>query len=168
MNWFKLNIRIFEVYNSCNRNDFNHLMDNVIATVNIRDAFTKKRYLWNWIRPRDFYKMMSFYIVYYLKSRFILGETGNIEGTEVYEIIRIILKTTKNESIRKSFIWSIMKQVPMLTVDTIQYASAEKIKNILTDSTMIFHDTVTQPFIEAFQDVHEQVKMYQSILDTDL
>ena len=62
----KLNLRILRTFNSCDRREFFALLDEVYK---IPGIFTRKRYLWNWFRPRDFYKMIADYVIEKMKTK---------------------------------------------------------------------------------------------------
>ena len=51
-----------------------------------------------------------------------------------------------------------MKQIPLLTVDTIQYASREKILSILRSDKYAITDEAVNPFVSEIVDLKLQVK----------
>lgn len=150
----KLNLRIIKVLNSCDRKQFLSLINDVSESPGM-DIFTKKRYIWNHVRGKDFYKMIAYYIVQSYNSCIEEGDKNVLQKTE--ELLKVILETTKDESIRKSFIWNIMKQIPLLTMDTIQYASPEKIHSLLSSDKNIIVDNALAPFVEEVRMLRNQI-----------
>lgn len=165
--FFRFNLKILRAMNSCQREKFVALFDEAMLSGYEDSYFTSKKYLWNWIRGKDYYKMLSYYVVeklkFYLSTG--LGEEKLLQLNGANWLIHKTLETTKDYNIRKSFIWSIMKAVPLLTVDTIQYASPEKIHNILTTrNNDIVADDYLSPFIEEYvsllhanEELHSQI-----------
>lgn len=130
--------------------------------------FVQKRFLWNIIRGKDYYKMMSYHVIQMLEGKDPIGDMNDANW-----IIHMVLVTTKNEEVCKSFIWNIMKSVPLLTIDTIKYASDEKIKSILRSDKDIICDEHVTPFLSEIKALKaqaqadkEQLSLYQSMLET--
>lgn len=180
----KLNLRIIRVINSCDRTQFMELLDDV---VDIPGIFRKKRYIWNVIRPRDMYKMVAHWVVgrcekYQndINNPIELARTLGLDfdGDVVYptqialvylnpieSTIHEILNSTGSYNIKRTFVYGIVKSQPILTIDTIQYLSEEKIKHMLNgDKTLICDDTL-RPFIDVIMDQREQNRMYQSLME---
>lgn len=61
------NRKIIKVYNSCNTKLMVDLFGEVIQSVNRVSLLTKKYYIWNIFRPRDFYRAASEYVIQQLK-----------------------------------------------------------------------------------------------------
>jgi len=154
----KLNKRILKVYNSCDWEVFSELIDDVLCRpdTEVTQIFTSKLYLWNVIRPRDFYKMAAHHIV---------QSTQDITKLDQVEhLVHIILTTTSSMKIRTSFVWNILKQVPLLTIDTVQYASPEKIHSILRSDRAVLADAAIAPFVTEVRDLRTEVEMCQNIM----
>lgn len=168
---WKLNRRIVYVFNSCNMQKFMSLLDDVI---NIPGIFRKKRYIWNLIRPRDMYKLTAHWIVEKCKYAQSDAYIGNRERAmdHVEYVMKEILATTPDFKIRQSFVWNIMKQVPMLTVDTIQYASTEKILSILRSDKTVITDSALKPFMHEVKTLRDQLtsmtEAYESLTDVTI
>ena len=79
------------------------------------------------------------------------------------------MNTEPNESVRKSFVWNITKSVPILTVDTIQYMSAERITNIVqSDEKIIFDDhlcPIMQEIIRLKKDLEQSEQLVAQMLN---
>lgn len=151
MNVISLNIRIIRVLNSCDRKQFESLISEVISRPRV---FRSKLYVWNIIRGRDFYKMLAHYVV---------SELSNSDSSEVHyanaeTIIKMVMDTAKSEEIKKSFIWAVMKQVPLVTATTIQYASHDKIVSLLQSDKVLITDDCISPFVDEIARLRSRVK----------
>ncbi|MDE6041591.1 MAG: hypothetical protein K2F99_08455 [Muribaculaceae bacterium] len=120
------------------------------------DGFTKKRYIWNIIRGKSFYLYAARYVVFYMKE----AHRPLDEITEDYRVtcylnsqtlIRALLHTEKSEKTRQSFIRQIVKDIPLLTVETLPYLDQDRITSIIQGSNKnyngIFVDNCIQPFV---------------------
>lgn len=164
----RLNAQIISVLNTCDRKKFEALIDSVIDQPKV---FRSKLYVWNWIRGRDFYKMLAHYVVKNIESGY---QSGDAENTTVKSevILQMVLETAKDPAVRRNFIWAIMKQVPLLTVDTIQYASREKIISLLQSDKVLITDPYLGAFVEEIgrlrdriRTLEDEVQMYQIMAD---
>lgn len=163
MNIIKTNLQIISVLNSCDRKKFEALVTDAITNEKI---FRSKLYIWNWIRGRDFYKMLSHYTITNIEQH--TEESMNRAET----IIKMVLDTAKDETIKRNFIWAIMKQVPLLTADTIRYASADKITSLLQSDKELITDSSINPIVlevyrlrKKIHNLEEEVQMYQLMAD---
>lgn len=147
----KLNLRIISVLNSCDRKTFEKLINEVIDNPKV---FRSKLYVWNIVRGRDFYKMLSHYVI----EQFENNNDDPTKNNKVETIINMVMDTAKSEAIKRNFIWAIMKQVPLLTATTIQYASREKIHSILNSDKTIYTDDALAPFVEEIALLHKRIK----------
>ena len=145
----KLNLRIISVLSSCNRAPFEELVDEFIGQPKI---FRSKWYIWNIVRGKDFYKMLSHYVV----EKTTNPEKKNHASAEW--IIHMVAETTKDQVVLDHFIWAILKQVPLLTTVTIQCASAEKIRSILNSDKIIYTDDALAPFVKEIAILHARIK----------
>lgn len=163
----RLNVKIIRVLNSCDRKDFEALINEVIDQPNV---FRKKYFIWNIVRGRDFYKMLAYYVIQQIEQQVLddneshdddVSYVGNHHINQAETIIHMVMETAKTETIKKNFIWAIMKQVPILTTTTVQYASAEKIRSILKSGKTIVMDSSIKPFID------EVVELRQTIVEQE-
>ena len=142
MGIWELNRRILEMYNSCSYADFEKLMEDLVNEdrgVHIAKLFRSRWYLWNWIRPRDFYKMMARYIVEKVEAH---------EFDRAEFMLNLILEDHRvPEKVKQTFVWSITKQTPLITVGTLRYMSAERIHNMLTGRKEIVSDEYLRPVL---------------------
>ncbi len=131
-----------------------------IETVKDVDGiFTKKRYFWNVIRPRDFYKTIAFWISQLAQS------SDNLHLIE--KIISDILQSTKSYKIRRSFIWGIMKEVPLLTIDTIRYANPAKITSLISSDKIILTDEYIEPFLKYIVELRKSNDQFLSYMELE-
>lgn len=155
MNPFTLNARIIHVFNSCDRGEFVELIDDIVKEKNVMRLFTSVIYVWNIIRPRDFYKLLAGWVVDEIVKY------GKLENADV--MIKVVLKTAKTEAIKETFIWNVTKNCPLLTIDTIQYMSAERLANILQSTKYVYCDEYTKPIMDVIKSQHDQILAYQAL-----
>lgn len=159
MSIFKINKLILKAINSQDREIFCEVMESFIKN-NVIGIFKKKYYIWNIIRPRDIYKLTAYWI-----EKYIDDPDTEIASKRI-EIMHELLLTTKSIKIRKSFVWGLLKHVNLLTIYTIQYASEDKIKNIVSKignkDYNVYSDKTLLPLLIA---VREQLQTY--IEDTE-
>ena len=165
--WIKDNLRIIRVMNSCNYKEFKPFMNYIMDGVKPERYFVSKRYAWNIMRPRDFYKMSAMWIIDMIKVSMEEPDQSHAYLMKAEKLIKIILQTTKDQSICKSFIWNIMKSCPLVTIDTIQYASAEKLHQLLTGDKEILCDDIMKPIIDVIMNYRELAKTFQTIAEVD-
>jgi len=160
----KWNARYIRVINSCNWNDFVALMDDIL---DLDQPFRKRRYIWNVIRGKTFYKELSHYVIGYCE-RVMNGtlDDSRHRMNDIEMLIHEIVTTEKSERALKSFIWAITKKIPLLTIDTIPYMSAERITNILLGEKAALNDAVLEPFIDALVDLRGQVTELTNMMKT--
>ena len=93
-------------------------------------------------------------------SHYVIEKTINPEKKDhsaAEWIIRIVAETTKDQSVLNHFVWAILKQVPLLTMVTIQCASKEKIHSILNSDKTIYTDDALAPFVEEVLMLHKRI-----------
>lgn len=151
MNWFQLNKRIIQVFNSCKYEEFEQLLSTILSCDDYEKYFTSKWYIWNIIRPRDFYKMCAMYIQ---KKT----DKDTIYMTQIEKLIKVVLKTAKNDQIKKTFVWNVTKNVPLIMWEMIPYMSQEKIINMMTKKKYVITDEYTQPFFVAIEVIRNGIE----------
>lgn len=159
MNLIRTNLMIVRTINSCDKDEFKTCIDQVWK---IPGIFSRKRYLWNIMRGRDFYRMMSWYITELIHNNSDDGDTFQ----QVEFIIGEILSTTKSEKTKQSFIRNLTKSVPLLTVDTIQYIPSERIRSILKSGSIAYIDKHLLPFMEEIIECRHQCEILKEDIDT--
>lgn len=163
-NAFQWNLAYIQAVNKCDRQTFLQLFHDAMK-MDLKGLFTRKRYIWNWIRGKDFYKNLAYYVVQQVKD-VLSGECGN--RSEVLEqlekLIHEVLASEKRYEVRKSFIWNITKQVPLITIDTISYMSEDRITNMLRSDKSILCDAAFGPFINELIDLKERLKESEEII----
>ena len=155
-----INLAIIKVLNSCDRKAFITLVDQYLND-KLFNVFYKKWYLWNIVRGRDYYKMLSHYVITKLQDTI---DPDSSQARAEF-IINMVIETAKTEKIKKSFIWAIMKQIPLLTAITIQYASPEKIKSLLYSDKILITDTAITPFVMTVSELRRQVSELEKQLE---
>lgn len=156
MNFIQVNKLIMKAINSQDKNVFCEVMD-TLMNAGVKGLFVKKRYLWNIIRPRDIYKLMTYWIEINIKDENIAQRIN---------IMHELLLNTKDIKIRKSFVWGLMKRVNLLTIHTIEYTSEEKIKNIVgklgVPDQDVYADNILLPLLVS---VREQFDLYKAEIE---
>ena len=167
-NALQWNIAYVKAVNNCDRQVFLQLFHDAMKA-EVKGLFTRKRYVWNWIRGKDFYKNLAYYVVSEVKNA--LGE-GSCNRTEILErvekLIHELLTSEKRYDVRKSFIWNITKQVPLITTDTVAYMSEDRITNMLRSDKLIMCDATFTPFIREIVDLKGKLKDSEDILTATL
>lgn len=165
-NFIQWNIHYIGAINSCDRAEFGKLLDDMLK---LPGGFTRKRYIWNIIRGKDFYKNLAYYTTSMVEG-VLSGEDLVPDETmrKVEDIIEMVTTTEKRYSVRKSFIWNITKQVPLLTVGTIPYMSQERLTSIITSTKRIAADTAIAPFISEIYSLRAQLDDSRTLMDTML
>ena len=128
--------------NSCKYEEFEKLINELLELPNYKKFFTSKWYIWNVMRPRDFYKMCAMYI-----QKITDGQTDHFDKAE--KLIKIVLHTTKSEQIKKTFVWNITKNTPIIMWDMVPYMSKEKIIVMMVKKKYVIADEIIRPFFEA-------------------
>lgn len=154
----RTNVRIVKVMNSCDRKQFIELIDEMIDRP---DVFRRRRYIWNIIRGRDYYKMLS----YYVSQCLLTGDDRQFEKAET--MTQMVMETEPNPDVRKHFIWAIMKTVPILTITTIQYASDAKILSLLRSEKNLLVDDALQPFLVRIRELESECTNLRSICELE-
>ena len=127
MSIIKWNRRIIQVMNSCKYEEFEKLLNELLELPNYQKFFTSKWYIWNVMRPRDFYKMCAMYI-----QKITDGQTDHFDKAE--KLIKIVLHSAKSEQIKRTFVWNITKNTLIIMMVKKKYVIA---------------DEILQPFFEA-------------------
>lgn len=129
---------------------------------------TKKYFIWNLCRSKDFYKIMASIIVY-LYSEWDKHENDIEVRTEcetwINILIRLTLKSADNDQIRFSFIKAVERRCYVLTVETIPYISEERLQSIMGDqyvSTKSITDPILRPFVKELQNKSELIEILSS------
>lgn len=163
MNFLQLNLRILKVYNSCDTKSMVSLFGDAISEPNYRKLFTRKYYIWNIFRMKDFYKAAAQYVINMIDE---WKKTESLDDDSYQEkvdrAITIILETAKNDEIRKSFIWAITKKHPLITISTIRYSSSQRITNILNSDQAIITDEYTKPMLDMIKNLKEENEMLRA------
>lgn len=160
----KWNTRYVKVINSCDWNGFVVFMDDLTR---LDHAFRQKRYLWNIIRGKTFYKDLSHYVIKRVEM-LIAGDIYNSDEwmNKIEMILHEVVTTEKSERALKGFIWAVTKKVPLLTVDIIPYMSGDRVTNILMSEKQVLNDSSLDPFIKTVTDLRKQITDLTGINNT--
>lgn len=170
MNCLQLNWKYIQVINKCSNRDLRNFYDEI---QDLSGAFTKKRYIWNLIRGKTFYINMAQFIVDTIRqiAKTVresecpeLFATENDTLDEMNQLIKDILNSESDPEVRKFFIWSIGKHLPLLTVETVQYLSPDRITNILTNGKDVIYDTQMKPLIDEIIALRSECDTLRSII----
>lgn len=148
MSIIKWNRRIIQVMNSCKYEEFENLLNDILDLPEYKKYFTSKWYIWNVLRPRDFYKMCAMYI-----QKITDGQTDHFDKAE--KLIKIVLQSAKTEQIKRTFVWNITKNTPIIMWDMVPYMSREKIISMMVKKKFVIADEITQPFFEAVNTISQ-------------
>lgn len=156
-----MNLKIIKAINSCERSQYTPLLDEILDMPESKmwKVFTKKYYLWNIMRGKDFYKSLAQYAVDKLSSR---KDTDMNKGDLA---IRIGIKTANKDKDRKVFVKSIQRVVPILTIDTLRYTSTERIEQMLSDPEGVIADDKIRIIFNYVSDLKSQMSALQSIVE---
>lgn len=157
---FTINRRLIAAMNSCDQQEQLVVINDIMkmSEDDIAKIFRKKYFIWNICRSKDFYKVMARYVCDTLQS-------GDFEHAIL--ALRNSLVTAKNDRIRHAFVKAIMKSVPLVTVETIMYASPERMRAILSGDIVekVIADSYVQPFIVQLIEQRNDIAMYQAMAE---
>lgn len=162
--WWGWNKSYIEAINSCSNSAMIVIFDRIVEDLGA-DGFYKKRYIWNHIRGKSFYIYAARYVVFYMKEAHrpldeISIDYRNACYRNTQTLIRALLNSTKSEKTRQTFIRQIVKDIPLLSIETLPYLDAERITSIIQGSNKnyngIFTDSSIQPFISEINRLREE------------
>lgn len=144
---FYLNKKIINAYNSLKVTEFSSLVDEILTNrteKQIEKIFSSKFYVWNFIRSKDFYKLMALYVSSRIKNIGIDSKT--------ILVIDTILKTSNNDITRRQFCQAMNNKAVILTHSTIRYIGIDALDNILSkeDNNNIITDEIVGVFIKHY------------------
>lgn len=139
MSIYEMNKRIVYVYNSLKIQEFTDLMDEVVtySPDKIKELFTSRWYIWNIIRNKDFYKLISTWLIN-------APSLGNMH----FFVLSLVIRTANNDVTRETFVKALFKKRVILTLDTLMYY--DSMSEILEkdDLSKISCDPYVQPLID--------------------
>ena len=164
MRIIKLNREYIKAVNSCDKDEMYKFFESISM---IDNAYTNKLYLWNWFRGKDFYINFAGWTIQL--ARFAIYSESSDDFTifaeKVERNIKIVMNTERSFKNRQSFVWNLTKHVPILTVDTIQYMSPDRIENILLGEKTILNDDATRPFIKVVASLKKDIKKTEELVN---
>lgn len=159
----KWNLRYIRVVNSCVWDDFVELLDDIL---NLDGAFTRKRYVWNVLRGKTFYKDITHYVTRITEDVMKCDNKDQVDQW-MYKldlVVHGVISTERSEKAKRSFVWGLTKKIPLLTIDTIPYMSEERITNILLGEKKVLNDAALKPFITATISLRDQVQQLTNMI----
>lgn len=147
--WIKWNLWYIR---SVNCDDEEGLYDFFDAGCDQKGFFTRKRYIWNIIRGKLFCQYFASWAIQWYK-RIIEGcididaYCQTVEATLV-EAIHRVMASEQQENIKRSLVWKITKQAPILTIDTIPYISKDRLYHLLDSDKYIIADAAMKPIVD--------------------
>lgn len=160
----KWNLRYIRVTNSCVWEDMVELLDEIVT---LNGAFTRKRYVWNILRGKTFYKDITHYVTHITEDILKCDDKEKISTwtDKLGLIVHGVISSEKSEKARNSFVWGLTKKVPLLTLDTIPYMSSDRVKNILLGEKQVLNDTALEPFIQSIRELRTQTQQLTEIME---
>ena len=149
----KYNFSVIRAYNSCDQKQLCKIFDVIFNSPNWESMMTSKRYFHNLIRPKDFYKALSYYTIELVKK---MDEESYGCMEIVDHIVHAVIVSAKDESIVKNFIWNVTKHAPLLTVETIRYMSSERVLNIIRSDKVVITDDILKPIVSEIRSLQKQ------------
>lgn len=98
-----------------------------------------KRYIWNWIRGKEFCRMLADWAIDWYRVTKDTDEGDRVMG-KVISLLHQVMVTETNENIKRSLVWKITKYAPILTIDTLPHIGPERLVNILDSDKWIVTD----------------------------
>lgn len=164
MKFLTLDCKYIAIVNKC---DMTEMYQFFLEIIKIPEVFERKRYIWNIIRGKDFYKCAADFVVREM-AQLDMGDPDELSSdhiTNMENMINGILNSTKNEAIRKSFVWNVTKKVPILYMVMLPYMSPERIQNILKSDNLLIDDAL-KPIIDIIKDQRHMIEDLQSMNNT--
>ena len=166
----KMNLKIIKVTNSCDIKQFTKLFNEIFMMTDseIEKIFTKKYFIWNILRGKDFYKTISRYVIKLLEEGEDIDENrpSYTERLQMAEhALHYAIITEPRDYVKRAFVKSILRRIPILTLDTVAYVSKERLNDILEDvnDNMVITDDTLLPFVEKIAELEKRAIILDSI-----
>lgn len=157
---FNINRRLIRAFNSCDQSNQMEVIDDIMrmSESDITKVFRKKYFIWNIFRGKDFYKVMA---------RYVINTVKDGRPAVAVNALRHSLVTAHDDSIRKAFVKSIMRGVPLITIETVMYASKERMEQLLSgdqlDNAIVGEELI--PFVDRIKELIANNEMLQDLTD---
>ena len=157
--WLRDNLEYIKVINSCDFGSFKTFMAGLIDSTDktvegVRRLFTRRRYVWNWMRGKDFYKSMAMFVI-------ALAQAGAIE--QAHHILACVVKTSPSgnredikHDIRRFFVKSIMLKTPMISPITVEFMSEERLDELINTEKLndvVYISPEYKPFVDRIKEL---------------
>lgn len=140
-------------------------MDEILT---LDQPFRKKRYVWNIIRGKAFYKELATYVIrnvqWVMDGTLLKDNKATMDNIEM--LVHEVVTTETNTRAIKSFVWNVTKRIPLLTVDTIPYMSPDRVKNVLMSEKLVLNDAALDPFIDTITQLRGQLAESTKLADS--
>lgn len=160
---FSINMRLIKAFNSCDQSNQMEVIDDIMkmGESDITKVFRKRYFIWNIFRGKDFYKVMT---------RYVVNTVTNGDVARGVNALRYSLVTADNDQIRKAFVKAVMKGVPLITIETVMYASKERMDQLLSSNQL--NDAIIgaelMPFVDRIKELTVNNEMLQDLTDMQL
>ena len=148
--WIAWNRLYIQAVNSDDGEQLNYFFDE--ACDEDLAFFTRKRYIWNIIRGKEFCRILADWVVDWYRRASEDYERGDEIMEKVLCLLHNVMYTLNSwdnqDKIKRSLIWKITKYAPILTVDTLPYISEERLIHILDSDKWIVTDQAMKPVVE--------------------
>ena len=113
--------------------------------------FTKRRYIWNIIRGKEFCRILADWVIdWYRRALDDYDHCDDIMDrvvTLLHNVMYTLNEWSDQDKIKRSLVWKITKYAPILTVDTLPYISEERLIHIIDSDKWIVTDSAMRPIV---------------------
>lgn len=162
----KTNLAIIRALNSGNQATCIRLIHELItrSEKEVRSIFTKKWYIWNIIRGKDFYKLMSRYVIQ--QVRLYQGDPTEVSALVTGELaIHLVMATEPRDQIKREFVKAIERDIRIMTVELLPYITDERIDSILNDPIGVLMDDKCSYIAAQYADIRGQLREFERLLN---
>lgn len=154
MGIYEMNKRIIAVYNSLKIQEFVDLMDEIVTyhPDKIKELFISRWYIWNIIRNKDFYKLISTWLI----------NSIELENMHFF-ILSLVIRTANNDITRETFVRTLFKKRVILTLDTLMYCDNMPAILEKDDLEKISCDPYVQPVIDRIIKLEKDLENFISL-----
>lgn len=158
--WISLNLEYIRAVNAGNDAEVIRFFDRISDD---KRYFTKKRYIWNIIRGKEFCRIVANWVIewYRISST---RDDGTTAMCDVLNVLHWIMTSENHERVKKSLVWKITKDAPILTIDTLPHVSPERLINILNSDRWIVTDDALRPIINGYIELELELASAKSSL----
>lgn len=170
MNWIQWNWKYIRVVNSCDNGKLQALYGEMAK---LPGAFTRRRYIWNLIRGKTFYLNAASYVIENVALA-RLNIEANPEGImddatrqlmdDTHKFIQDLMASEKDDSVKRSFVWRVTKNAPLITTDILPYMGENRVRIIL-DGDWMLNDQPLSPIINIITELRGSNEALREMLN---